>query len=376
MNNNQYDIIFTGGGASCRILLYFLSKKDYFNKLNILIIEAENTINDKTWCYWENGDIPFEFIHAKEWSGLQFEAEHFCSNQSIAPFTYACIHGADFNNYFSKQFFPAHPNICLIAGQVKAITQSDRAYLALTETAQYSTGTIFNSIPALAFSVPKSLMWQHFEGWFIKVKQPLFNDKSAVFMDFKDYTDGPFGFLYVLPFSGHNALVEYAFYSSEIFQSAVYEERIRQYLEKQGINDYTIERKERGKIPLYKENLLQSQQSGIIHIGSAGGLIKPSTGYAFNRMVEDSRMIAASFGTPNIARRKRSKRFLFYDRLLLRIIQEDPACAVNIFKQLFRQQSMHRILTFLNEDSNLLHELSIFWRLPWWPFLQRIKLFQ
>ena len=115
----------------------------------------------------------------------------------------------------------------------------------------------------------------------------------------------------------------------------------------------------------------------MIDIGTAGGLVKPSTGYAFQRMIEDCRSIADSvFSSQVVRRRKRSRRFLFYDQLLLRIIQEDPACAVGIFKQLFRKQPMQRILTFLNEDSTLLEEVRIFLSLPWAPFLRRIKFFK
>lgn len=375
MAAKKFDIIFTGGGAACRMLLFFLQHKKEFPSLQILVLEAENTTSEKTWCFWGTASSPFEELACKKWQQLQFEADQHSYKQNIFPFTYSCINGKDFDAYFETQFFSTYKNVQRITGTVTAVQKNDDLFIVETASAHYITPLVFNSISGLQYNAGSVKMWQHFEGWFIKNEQPCFESSSASLMNFNEYDDGAFRFLYVLPFTDKEALIEFTFYSGELFPSSVYEEKIREYLNAKNISSYAIIKKEKGKIPLGLSNQ-RITADGIIDIGTAGGLVKPSTGYAFQRMMEDCKHIAESLYTSHaIRRRKRSSRFLFYDQLLLRIIQEDPACAVRIFKQLFRKQPMQRILTFLNEDSSLFDELRIFSSLPWWPFLRRIKFF-
>lgn len=374
MQQNQYDIIFTGGGAACRMLLYFLSEKKVFGKLKILVLEAENTTHEKTWCFWEKETNPFQQLARKEWKHLKFDAKQINISQPIQPFTYYCISGSDFNQYFSHQFFAKHSNITIRNIKIERIRNEEGSYIVETKTDNFKANLIFNSIPELDTNT-SSQMWQHFEGWFIKTETPLFDEHAASLMDFSDYDGGAFGFLYTLPFNKQEALIEYTFYSNELYPSQVYEEKIKSYLSSKNIPAYSITKKEKGKIPLYTKKINPEMENGIINIGGAGGLIKPSTGYAFLRMMEDCKQIANSFGTNDFKRRTRHKRFLFYDHLLLKIIKEDPSCAVSIFKDLFQKQPLQRILKFLNEDSSLLDEVRIFAGLPWAPFLKRIKFF-
>lgn len=374
MQSNQYDIIFTGGGAACRMLLYFLGEKKIFSKLNILVLEAENTTNEKTWCFWEKEINPFQQLVRKEWKQLKFNAQQINITQSIQPFTYSCINGSDFNQYFSNHFFEKHPNITILHQKIEQIKKDDASYTVETTSNTFKASQIFNSIPELSVAA-NDQMWQHFEGWFLQTEKPWFDENAASLMDFSDYDGGAFGFLYVLPFSKNEALVEYTFYSNELYASAVYEEKIKNFLLLKNIPAYTIIKKEKGKIPLYAQKMTAETETGIINIGGAGGLIKPSTGYAFLRMMEDCKQIASSFGTEAYKRRTRHRRFLFYDRLLLSIIKEDPSCAVSIFKKLFQKQPLQRILKFLNEDSSFFDEIRIFAGLPWIPFLKRIKFF-
>lgn len=376
MAENKYDIIFTGGGAACRMLLFFLSKKKEFSRLQILVLEAANTTNEKTWCYWGTDANPFEQLACKQWQQLQFEADENSNKQTIWPFTYSCINGNDFDIFFETHFFSVYKNVQRINSAVTAVHKKDEQYIVETVAARYTAPLVFNSISGLHTHAAPVKMWQHFEGWFIKTKQPCFDRNAASLMNFNEYDAGAFRFLYVLPFTENEALIEFTFYSGELLPSSFYEEKIQAYLHSKNISDYSIIKKEKGKIPLSCTKKQTTVDKGIVDIGTAGGLVKPSTGYAFQRMLEDCKQIADSLYTQDtIRRRKRSRRFLFYDQLLLRIIQDDPACAVRIFKQLFRKQPMQRILTFLNEDSSLLDELRIFSSLPWGPFLRRIKLF-
>jgi lycopene beta-cyclase len=64
-----------------------------------------------------------------------------------------------------------------------------------------------------------------------------------------------------------------------------------------------------------------------------------------------------------------SKRFLFYDRLFLSLIQRYPQQLPGIFASLFKKNHIQRILSFLDESTRLEEEVIIFSRLPKLHFL-------
>ena len=53
----QSSYIILGAGASGLLLAYRMSLYSYFDDKSILIIDhKKDKGNDKTWCYWEEGE--------------------------------------------------------------------------------------------------------------------------------------------------------------------------------------------------------------------------------------------------------------------------------------------------------------------------------
>ena len=73
-------------------------------------------------------------------------------------------------------------------------------------------------------------MLQHFLGQEIEVERPVFDDSTAILMDFRvDQTHG-MHFIYLLPFSPTRALVESTLFSTKILEDEFYIDSINQYL--------------------------------------------------------------------------------------------------------------------------------------------------
>ena len=108
-----------------------------------------------------------------------------------------------------------------------------------------------------------------------------------------------------------------------------------------------------------------------ITTGSGANMIKPSTGYAFYNMATDAQGISeAMVNHIPIVRKEFQFRFQFYDRLLLKILEENPEHGKNIFQNLFKRIPINNVLTFLSEKSSVRQEISIFLKLPLFIFLQ------
>ena len=84
------------------------------------------------------------------------------------------------------------------------------------------------------------VLQQHFVGWFVQTKEPVFTAEKPTFMDFSVAQKGNTRFMYVLPTSATEALVEYTLFSANLLPKAEYETAIKDYLQQLGVTSYTI----------------------------------------------------------------------------------------------------------------------------------------
>jgi len=91
-----------------------------------------------------------------------------------------------------------------------------------------------------------------------------------------------------------------------------------------------------------------SMDKRIINMGARANLIKPTTGYGFKKM----HAFAAAFENPAQAPLTKG-RFLFYDHLLLIILIRWPNLGKKIFTELFKNNTIQRIFSFLDEKSSV-----------------------
>ena len=112
----------------------------------------------------------------------------------------------------------------------------------------------------------------------------------------------------------------------------------------------------------------------IMAIGTLAGLVKPTTGYAFQRIYADSRAIVDHLkmkGNPFYMKREKA-RFAFYDHLLLYLLEQEGEQCHRIFESLFQHNSMRQVLKFLSESTSVWEDAKIFAYLPKGPFLKAL----
>jgi len=97
-----------------------------------------------------------------------------------------------------------------------------------------------------------------------------------------------------------------------------------------------------------------------LHIGTAGGWTKPSTGYTFQRINEKTKALVDFIkkGEP-LSRFGKRDRFWFYDMLFIDVLAKDNAQGSDLFKRMFQKNSPDLIFKFLDERSSLIQELQI-----------------
>jgi lycopene beta-cyclase len=179
-------------------------------------------------------------------------------------------------------------------------------------------------------------------------------------------------FVYVLPHSRYEALVEYTLFSVDLLPKEEYEAGIRAYIrDVLLIDDYEIVEEEDGVIPMTDQPFPRRGGERIMFTGTKGGRVKTSTGFAFNRTQRDSLAIVQSlerhghpFNVPTAP-----ARYETFDAMLIDILAQRGHLAESIFAQLFQNNPIHRLLRFLDEEGGIGENLELMASVPWTPFI-------
>ncbi len=373
---SNYDYIIIGAGASGILLADALASNSHFETKSILVLDKiDKTINDRTWCFWEKGIGPFDEILYRTWPKIHFAGQQLNIKTEIAPYSYKMLRGVDFYRHYLSKLQDC-PNVEFLVDEIADLIEEDIGVVIKGKNSTYLAQQVFDSrfdYSRLKKECKYPVLQQHFLGWFIKTDRSVFDVETPSFMDFSVPQKGNTRFMYVLPFSDREALVEYTLFSEKILDKAEYELAIKEYLSNMGITSYEITEVEKGNIPMTCHDFKKSNTDRVLKIGIAGGWAKASTGYTFYSSVKKVKKLVAhlkndkplsSFGERN--------RFWFYDLLLLDILFRSNHLGEQIFESLFKKRSPQLIFKFLDEDTNILEELYIMASPRPWPFIKAL----
>lgn len=374
---NSFDYIIIGAGAAGLSLANAMGKDSFFSKKSILLLDknAKQT-NDRTWCFWEKGEGDFDDILHKKWSSIQFAGQQIDQRYPIAPYEYKMIQGLDFYASMFKKL-DEYPNITFLNEEVISVINTATVNTVKTANNTFIAATLFNSIFDYKEALQQQkypVLQQHFIGWFIKTEQPVFDPKVATFMDFSIPQRGNTRFMYLLPTTAHEALIEYTLFSEHLLKASEYEEAIKKYIsQKIGVDNYEIVEKEQGSIPMTSYNFTSKNTSKQIFIGTAGGWTKASTGYTFKSTQKKVTLLIQHLKDQkplqNFGRRDK---FWFYDLLLLDILHRRNDLGQSIFEALFKNRKPQLIFKFLDEETNLLEDVKFISALSPMPFIKAL----
>jgi lycopene beta-cyclase len=360
---NEYDYIIAGAGCAGLSLAYAMSIDSFFNDKKILLIDKEQkTKQDRTWCFWDKDGNAFDEIITKEWSVLEFFGLDFAAKESILPYKYKMIRSEMFYNFCLGKINKAK-NITALQGDISAMKSSGGdTYIEVNNKKIYGT-KIFSSIlleePLLA---KKDIyLLQHFKGLIIETHLSHFDSEVATLMDFRIPQDKGTAFVYTLPLSATKALVEYTLFSEKLLPDEEYGMALDNYIKKYlKISHYAIVESEFGVIPMTNYKFKQ-QENEIYFIGTAGGASKPSSGYTFTFIQKQVACILQQLtaNKPINLESVHPKRFLFYDEVLLHLLQGNELGGAEIFTKLFKGNSFQTIFSFLHNETNIWQEIKL-----------------
>ncbi len=373
----HFDFILAGGGAAGLGLAYHMVHSP-LKDCSILVIDKElKNKNDRTWCYWTAHPTILDTIIYHSWERLKFVSDDFEQIFNLSPYQYHMIRGIDFYEKTTQEL--SKHNVRFVYGTVEQIKDGEDRAEAIVNGTSYYGKWIFDSLflPS-EFRVDATRyhdVKQHFKGWEIETDWDVFDPQIMTLFDFRIPQKRSMRFIYILPFSSRRALVEYTLFSANLLTEEEYTEGLNDYLENTlGLKKYRILAEEKGIIPMTDQPFARRGGKRILYTGTKGGRVKPSTGYAFSRIQQDSAAIVQSllkYGDP-FHLPKSPWVFRMSDSVMLQLMYRHGDLMKSIFTQLFQNNPIHRIFHFLDETASPTELLLFMTSLSPLPFIKAL----
>ena len=338
----DFDLIILGGGMTGLTLAYHLSQNNALhaeNEQRTLILEPRNNYTrDKTWCYWQHGETPFDEAISQwhRWT-ISCNGQTHVSESATTP--YVRVDSAKFYEIGQAAIAASESVTLRLRDSATKVLPNKNGVCVHGEKEAFQTRQVFDTRPT---PIPDGILLQHFVGWEIETDVDVFDPSTVTLMDFAPGAQD-IHFFYVLPLSTRHALIETTHFSTQVLDETTYAAEITDYLQQRfGLSQWRIKHQEKGVIPMPRQApdfFLTDRTAALSSLGLHSDTVKPSTGYCYpHAQVQARRQVEALFSYPGshaIAARSRLSRW--FDAVFIRFLEQHPQRAGEIFLRLFKQ---------------------------------------
>jgi lycopene beta-cyclase len=370
-----YDFVIAGGGLAGLSLACQMVRSPLCGA-SILIVDRQPAgSRDRLWSYWTAEPTIFDPIVEHAWRRLHIGSQAYSKTLDLDGCRYELIRGAELDR-FARRELALHANVDFCQGEVQKIEDGPRGAAVTIGGQAVRAGWVFDSTGWPSPSErPAGGLAMYFDGWMVETAGAVFDPEAVTFLDTRTAQRGGLRFFYVLPYSDHRALVEYVVYAparpSRGEARAAMEAYLRSYW---GTDGYQVVGEEAGCLPIIARHRSRRLSRHTLAVGGKAGLIKPTTGFAFRSIQQDSAAIVGSllrtaqpWGAGTVSGRHR-----LYDALLLEVLARRGDELQAIFANLFDRNPLGRVLRFLDETTTPAEDLALIATLPARAFLEAI----
>ncbi|MFD9451767.1 lycopene cyclase family protein [Streptomyces sp. NPDC059985] len=350
----------------------------------VLVVEAPPgplRSPERTWCFWEVGGGPYDHLLERTWDRLRvYGPDGMVVDRSLGALRYKMLRSSRFEEAMSERLDRSGVAVRQLA--VEQVTDiGDQAVVRGHDAAGIAwdlrSGLVFDSRPPRRLPAARTTLLQHFRGWFVRTSKPVFDPSAAILMDFRlPQPARGLAFGYVLPTSGHEALVEYTEFSPAALDGAAYQRALSRYCgDVLRLGEYEVCEQEQGVIPMSDGRLPRRHAHRVYPIGAAGGATRPSTGYTFAAIQRHSLNLAQAVRAgrnPARVPAPHALRARTMDAALLRALDTGRVDGAQLFTRLFSSVPAERVLRFLDGDTSLWEDIGVGLRTPAVPMLRSL----
>ena len=371
------DYAILGGGMAGLTMASTLLRRIEPESSVVVVEPRTEYTHDRTFCFWNVAPVDADCVVEHRWFRWSVRAGGKTHVAESDGYAYCYVPGDEFykNTVDAIDWAPqAKLELGTRAGE---ITQNDDGtHRIQTDTGEIDAKWVFDTRPSPSL-VESSTTLQHFVGWHVRFEEPIFDPQTVTLMDFDVPQDHGLHFMYVLPFSRYEAMVESTFFSAQVLPEATYEGYIRDYLrERLNVTDEQLERAEvvrveRGVVPMTPSQMVEPEPEGWHLLGTPGGFVRAATGYCFHATGRWALNNLEWLEEPNGKRPPvRSSRLAWLDSVLLGYLEREPERAPEIFLQLFERVPADALVRFLSDVGTVSDAFAVMRAMPAWPFIK------
>jgi lycopene beta-cyclase len=371
-----WDAIVLGAGCAGLTLANELIARGE-DRFKVLLLEGRSEYtNDRTWCFWNTLNHRFENAVSYRWPVWSVlhagEAAH-CQGS----YQYQYLRAEHFYTLALAPVSSSSTITLRLGEEVQTVQEEEDLVRIQTHQRAYTSRYVIDTRPVdqrhRETRHPDVHWLQHFLGWKVRTEQACFQSKQVTLMDFEGEKEAAeilgketedkkiegslpgIPFIYVLPFSSTEALVESTWFGPKVLEQRVYEQQLQKYLHKIGAGGYEIKEQEHGVLPMSTLPTTMQPTRRIRLLGLTGGAARPSTGYAFLAIQRQAQRLADQLlkGEWENFPDYYSTQSRLLDTTFLRVLQENPQRGPKLLWRLFRYANSDALVRFLADTASL-----------------------
>lgn len=418
------DILILGAGLAGTSLAHHLERLGFNGRIALLDCRAD-FLREQRWCTWSQVPSSMAHLVSHEWKTWKVGGERNGKAHNTVchspQHTYREIYAPSFFKFFHAAWQVGERVELHLNQKFGAVKISDAEVQVETTDTLWRAALVFDSrsdssLESKVSSPPQNapFLAQTFLGQVIEFDRPVFDAEIATLMDFrvrqplseKTFSDANSAqsagvhFAYVLPYSSRRALVETTAFSPEPTPRATHAALLNDYIAANFGDGARVLSEESGFVPMTaatahfadksstqsSSSCPNSRPSRLHRIGVAGGVARPSSGYAFARIQRHTEAWArqivsgesANFSAgevpklkiPLYAPRVCAAKYNVLDEVFLQALGASSHFAASCFMRLFAQAPPASLVRFLSDESSFFDDARIVIALPKIPFLK------
>jgi len=291
---------------------------------------------------------------------VQFAGEGFRRTVDCGDTPYTLVRGDDFFRYAMRTLIDRGVEFTWSCRSVEIATAG-----VVVDGERRPFDVVIDAAFGAAGCAP--VVWQSFAGIVVETAEPSFDPTEAIVMDLlPSSVDAPVEFVYVLPLSSTEALVEHTTFSRKPRDPVEHVAGARAWLSRRGIVVRREISRENGAIPM---GLTPVERTPWPVVGTMGGAVRAGTGYGF---IGIHRQAAALAGELAVAGRlSHGWRFdptpfvlRLGDGLFLRALRRAPLAGRDLLTGILRHARDRDIVAFLGGSAGVGQSLRVMGRVP------------
>jgi len=372
---SEYDLIIVGGGCAGLSLAMRLAELGEECPRVAIIERRENYVHDRTWSYWATESAQLTHLSKSEWIKVIVATTDKRVIVECDKTPYQSIHSDAFYQSALRQISKNKRIDLLLGESVGTFFKKNKNWEVFTEKGWIGAAQVIDTRPPTRESGDQPILCQSFSGVEVKCSQDVFDETTATLMDFSEFASGEIGFLYLLPFSPTCALIEATVFAKQAKSSGELASMLERLIKKSvGLVAYEITYREHFVIPMGLSERAQHTDKSYVTVGLESGGARASTGYVFQRIQRwaDVAVQQIKKGSRVSGHKRDTWMIRKMDQLFLRVLENHPERASEIFIKLFSMRDSSAVIRFMNDEPTIKDIISIICVLPPGIFIKEL----